>query len=147
MGRSAMYAFYEVFTAFLLSQYYLHLASSFKLLMIPIILWANWELLAPYVAKGIENPFAPMLFISHRVPSSSPEDPRYQKGWLDLVFVAYYIVVWSFFRQAITLHFFQPLARKYGIKKAGKLERFGEQGHAMAYFAVMSCWGFVSSAC
>lgn len=114
------------------------------MLLVPIILWANWELLAPYVAKDLPNPFAPLLFISHPTPSPA-DDPRYRKGWLDLVFVAYYIVVWSFFRQAITIHFFQPIAKWFGIKKSSKLVRFGEQGHAMTYFAVTSCWGLVST--
>ncbi|KAI0081742.1 longevity assurance proteins LAG1 LAC1 [Panus rudis PR-1116 ss-1] len=115
--------------------------SSLKLLLIPIALWANWELLAPYVGRGLPNPFAPLLFISHRVPDSSPDDPRYQKGWLDLVFIAYYIIFWSFVRQIITLHMLRPIAKWFGVKKSAKLDRFGEQGYATIYFAVMACWG------
>ena len=107
------------------------------------MLWCGWELLAPYAAEGVTNPFSPLLFISHRIPSSSDNDPRYQKGWLDLVFIAYYVVAWSFVRQAITLYICRPIARWFGIRKEAKLDRFGEQGYAVLYFAFTSIWGIV----
>ncbi len=116
-------------------------ATSLKLLAIVVLLWATWEVLAP----SLTNPFAPLLFVSHRVPTSSADDPRYQKGYLDLVFVLFYIVVWSFVRQAITVWGFKPLARWYGIHKEGKLDRFGEQGYAVVYFAFTGLWGLVSA--
>ncbi|TFY50933.1 hypothetical protein EVJ58_g10825 [Rhodofomes roseus] len=78
--------------------------SSFKLLLIVVVLYCNWEVVTPYVAPGTPNPFAPLLFISHYIPTSSPDDPRYAKGYLDLVFIAYYIVFWSWVRQVVTLH-------------------------------------------
>ncbi|TCD69653.1 hypothetical protein EIP91_006670 [Steccherinum ochraceum] len=117
-------------------------SSSFKLFMIPIVLWANWEILSPYVAKDLPNPFAPIIFVSHRVPDSPPDDPRYQKGYFDLAFVAYYIIVWSWFRQVVTLNICRPIARSFRIKSEAKLARFGEQGHAMLYFAIMGTWGY-----
>ena len=113
--------------------------------MIPIVLWANWELLAPYVAKDLPNPFTPIIFISHRVPDSPPDDPRYQKGYFDLLFVAYWIIFWSWFRQVLTMDICWPIARRFRIKKEAKLARFGEQGHAMVYFAIMGTWGWVSA--
>lgn len=116
--------------------------SSFKLLMIPVLLYINWELLAPYVAPGFPNPVAPLLFISYRIPDSSPDDPRYAKGYLDLVFLAFHIVFYSFLRQFITIVICHPIARYFGIKKRGKLDRFGEQGYALLYFAVMGAWGY-----
>ncbi|KAF9818300.1 hypothetical protein IEO21_02815 [Rhodonia placenta] len=116
-------------------------ASSFKLLLITVVLWCNWELLAPYVAPGLSNPFAPLLFISHRVPDSPPHDPRYAKGYLDLVFIAFYVVFWSFWRQIVTLHFARPAGQWFGIKKEAKLARFGEQAYAVAYFGIMGAWG------
>jgi very-long-chain ceramide synthase len=118
--------------------------SSFKLLCIPIILYTNWELLAPLIAKDLPNPFAPLLFISHPVPTSPPDDRRYQKGYLDLVFVAYFIVVWSFVRQTITVNIARPFARRFGIRKEGKLDRFGEQLYAVVYFTFFGIWGVVS---
>ncbi|KAI0773441.1 longevity assurance proteins LAG1 LAC1 [Irpex lacteus] len=116
--------------------------SSLKLLVIVVLLWSNWEILTPLVAKDIPNPFAPLLFISHKVPTSSPEDPRYQKGYLDLVFIAFYVVFWSFIRQSITLWFLRPLAKWFGIRRELKLDRFGEQGYAVAYFAFTGLWGW-----
>lgn len=113
-------------------------------MLIPVVLWANWELLAPFVAKDLPNPFRPLLFISHRIPDSSDDDPRYAKGYGDLLFIAYYIIVWSFVRQSLTLYICRPLARWFGIKKEGKLDRFGEQAYAVIYFGVMGSWGMVS---
>ncbi|KAI0702904.1 longevity assurance proteins LAG1 LAC1 [Cytidiella melzeri] len=116
-------------------------ASSLKMLLTVVVLWANWEILAPYVAKGLKNPFEPMLFLSHPIITSSSGEVRYHKGYLDLVFVAFHIIVWSFVRQAITLWICQPLGRWFGIKKEAKLDRFGEQGYAVAYFAFTGFWG------
>lgn len=38
----------------------------------------------------------------------------------------------------------RPIARHYKIKRRSTLDRFGEQGYALVYFAVMGMWGFVS---
>lgn len=111
------------------------------MLLLVVLFWANWEIVTPYVAPSISNPFTPMLFISHRIQDSSEEDPRYQKGYMDLVFIAYYIIFWSFVRQTITLHICRPVARWFGIKKEGKLDRFGEQGYAILYFSFTGLWG------
>lgn len=89
------------------------------------------------------NPFAQFFLLSHRVPSSSADDPRYQKGWSDLVFIAYYVVFWSLIRQAINTKVLLPIARYFGIRKEQKLDRFGEQGYALVYFGVMGAWGYV----
>jgi acyl-CoA-dependent ceramide synthase len=118
-------------------------ASALRLLFIPFILYVNWEVLAPYVAPDLANPFAAFLFISHPVPESSPDDQRYQKGYFDLVFIAYHIIFFSFVRQIITVKVCRPLAKYFGIKKEAKLLRFGEQGYALVYFAVMGYWGLV----
>ncbi|RDX52547.1 longevity assurance proteins LAG1/LAC1 [Lentinus brumalis] len=115
-------------------------SSSLKILLIVGLLWASWEVVAPYVSRDLPNPFAPLFFISHHIPTSSPGDPRYRKGYLDLVFIAYHIVFWSFVRQMILVYLLTPVARHFRVKKA-KLVRFGEQGYAMLYFAAMAVWG------
>ena len=46
------------------------------MLLIPVILWINWNFLAPH----IPNPFAPLLFISYPVADSDPSSPRFAKG-------------------------------------------------------------------
>ncbi|KAI9448029.1 longevity assurance proteins LAG1/LAC1 [Lactarius indigo] len=70
------------------------------------------------------SPFAPLLFVSYQTPSPTNDitDPRYRKGWLDLVFLAYNVVFFSFVRQR-------------------KLARFGEQGYAILYFSFFGAWG------
>jgi very-long-chain ceramide synthase len=121
-------------------------ASSFKMILYPTIFYFNYRFLQVWnlVPPDWYNPFQPLLFISHRLPDSHPDFPRYQKGYLDLLFIAFYVIVWSFVRQLITLHMFHPLARRYGIKKPAKLDRFGEQGYAVLYFSLMSSLGLVS---
>ncbi|KAJ7047274.1 longevity assurance proteins LAG1 LAC1 [Mycena alexandri] len=133
-------------------------AESFKLLLIPIVLYLNWELLtpqlttlleplvpviAPYLPDGrISNPFAPIFLLSHRIPTSDPADPRYSKGWYDLLFIAYNIVFFSCFRQLITVTLFGRVAKYFRIKKEAKVDRFGEQGYALVYFFLTGAWGF-----
>ena len=85
-----------------------------------------------------------MLFISHPLPDSSPDDPRYRKGWLDLVFIGYHIIVFSFIRQFTLFHIVYPIARRLGVRKPAKVERFGEQGYAMLYYGAIGIWGAVS---
>ncbi|KAJ7498822.1 longevity assurance proteins LAG1/LAC1 [Mycena latifolia] len=113
-------------------------AEAFKLLLIPIVLYTNWELLTPYLAPLLE-PLAPAL---GPVPTSDPDDPRYAKGWCDLMFLAYNIVFFSCFRQLITVNLFRPIAKYFGLKKEAKLDRFGEQGYAVVYFLLSGAWGF-----
>lgn len=120
-------------------------SSSFRILLIPVILHLNWVYLVPLLTgSNTPSPFAPLLFISHPTPSPTGDDindPRYRKGWLDLVFILYYIVFWSFIRQTITIHVCGPFARYFGIHKQAKLDRFGEQGYAVLYFAFFGAWG------
>ena len=62
---------------------------------------------------------------------------------MDLVFIASYVVFFSFVRQIFILHVFRAFARWYGIKKS-KFDRFGEQGYAVVYWGTVSVWGYVS---
>jgi very-long-chain ceramide synthase len=140
--------------SFFLVLYYLHYssASALQVLLVPIVLYVNWEFLSPNIwsllhksglfpqyEDGIPNPFAPFFLLSHRVPTSSPDDPRYQKGYLDLLFVAYYVVFWSLMRQIIAVNIAGHFARRVGIRREAKVERFGEQVYAIFY------WGSSSS--
>ncbi|CAE6426849.1 unnamed protein product [Rhizoctonia solani] len=116
--------------------------SSFKLLLIPLALYGNFELVTRYILnQPYSNPFAALLFISHRLPDSDPSDPRYGKGWWDLAFLAYYVIFFSFVRQSVTIHILIPLARRLGIRKETKLDRFAEQGYAVLYFGVFGSLG------
>ncbi|KAG5342530.1 hypothetical protein C0989_000658 [Termitomyces sp. Mn162] len=119
-------------------------SSAAKLLLVPVILYLNWELTAPYLAPGWKNPFGAFFLISGLVPTSSPDDPRYQKTYLDLLFIAYNVIFFSLVRQLIVIKVCTPVARYFGLRKSGKIERFGEQGYALVYFGFFGAWGYVS---
>ncbi|KIO32764.1 hypothetical protein M407DRAFT_241245 [Tulasnella calospora MUT 4182] len=65
----------------------------------------------------------------------------YQKGYGDLAFLAYYVIVFCFIRQGLTLYVLRPLGWKLGVKKEAKLDRFAEQGYAMIYFSTSGALG------
>ena len=85
-----------------------------------------------------------MIFISYPIPGSPPDDVRYAKGWLDLVFIAYHIIVFSFIRQFLLLKVIRPITIRLGVKKEAKVDRFGEQAYAVIYYGTMGVWGIVS---
>ncbi|KAL0566279.1 sphingosine N-acyltransferase lag1, partial [Marasmius crinis-equi] len=130
-----------------------------RVLIVPVVAYLNWELLSPIISTHIQpalarylnltktpeelpNPFSSFFLLSNPVSSSPPEDPRYAKSWGDLVFIAYHIVLLSCVRQVVTVKLCRPIARWFGIRKEGKLDRFGEQGYAVVYFAFMGAWGY-----
>ncbi|KXN86439.1 Sphingosine N-acyltransferase lac1 [Leucoagaricus sp. SymC.cos] len=117
-------------------------ASALKLLILPLALFVNWQLLTPFVSPGVSNPFRNIFLLAGRVPGSSDADPRYQKTYWDLVFISYYVIFWSFVRQSLSSRVFQPLARYWGLRKPAKVDRFCEQGYALVYFAVSGAWGY-----
>ncbi|EDR12888.1 uncharacterized protein LACBIDRAFT_246245 [Laccaria bicolor S238N-H82] len=113
-----------------------------KLLTLPLVLYANWELLAPYLSPGFKNPFAPFFQISGHVDTSDPGDHRYAKSYYDILFLAYHIIFFSGVRQFITINVSRPIAKYFGLKREAKIDRFGEQAYAMVYFAVFGTWGY-----
>jgi hypothetical protein len=119
--------------------------SSLKVALVPLFLFCVWEALGPTLAPTWPNPLAYLLFIAHPAPTSTPDAPRYMKGWGDLAFVAYHVVVWSFVRQSILVRIAMPGARRFGIKRPAKVERFGEQLYALLYFSFFGAWGIVSA--
>ncbi|KAG9005767.1 hypothetical protein FRB94_001333 [Tulasnella sp. JGI-2019a] len=114
-------------------------SSAFTLLCIPIVLWLNWELFTPRVS----NPFKYMLFIQHRV-GESDKGTLYRKGYGDIAFLLYYVVVFSFVRQTVTLYVLRPLALRLGIRKERTVDRFAEQGYAAFYFTVSGSLGLLA---
>ncbi|KAJ2936077.1 hypothetical protein H1R20_g1016, partial [Candolleomyces eurysporus] len=113
-----------------------------KLLVTPVVLYLNWKLVAPYVAPGLPNPFAPIFLLSGYLPTSKPEQPRYAKSYYDLIFLAYYIVFFSFIREYLAIKVSRPFARYLGLRKEGKIDRFAEQFYAVVYFAFFGAWGY-----
>ncbi|KAJ6449693.1 longevity assurance proteins LAG1/LAC1 [Mycena vitilis] len=109
---------------------------------------------AAWVERGwVVNPFTPFFLLSHASApparaSASPLLPahfattqHYVKGPLDLLVIAYSVVGFSLLRLVLSNWAFPALAGRYGIRKPGKVLRFGEQGYAVCYFAVVGVWG------
>lgn len=101
--------------------------------------WAAWRVLLPVTWRDL-NPFSPFVTVQHRVVPQpdfvnnvDDDDARYQKGWLDLLFLVYWIVVFSFARQVLTLGPIRSLGRRFKLK-GRKLERFQEQVRATTSF-------------
>ncbi|KAJ7065021.1 longevity assurance proteins LAG1/LAC1 [Mycena amicta] len=103
-----------------------------KLLVLPLISAGFWRL-----ASSNTNPFNSFFLISNKLEY---DDARYAKSWLDLLFVAYYVVFFSWFRQ-IVVSVGQRAAGYFGIRRKGKVVRFGEQTYAFVYYSLASLWG------
>ena len=106
-------------------------------------MYANWELLSPYLEPELPNPFAPIFLISGYIPDSKLDDPRYQKTFWDLAFLAYYVIFFSFIRETISIYVSKPAAKYFGLKRPSKIDRFGEQIYALFYFMIFGAWGYV----
>ncbi|WRT68271.1 uncharacterized protein IL334_005247 [Kwoniella shivajii] len=114
-------------------------SSSLIIFSIPIILYFNHNLLVQYglLKPNTTNPFKYLLFPQGKVPGGG-----YTKSWYDFVFVANYVVFWSFVRQFVTIHILRPMAIALGIK-GGKIMRFLEQGYAVFYFSILGTLGII----
>lgn len=112
-------------------------SSSFKLLIGPLVLAALWAVVLP----DHDNPWARLVWVSNRIPDTPEGFVAYAKSYWDLAFIAYYIIVWSFVRQSLTIYLLKPIARHYGIRKPAKLDRFAEQGYAVIYFTALGSLG------
>jgi hypothetical protein len=96
-----------------------------------------------YLASSIffptsANPARPFLLLSHQIPSLPS---HYAKGPLDVLFCAFYTVFFFFIRQLSTRHLFPPLARRLGINKSVKIDRFVEQAYAVLTWGPLTVWG------
>ncbi|KAJ7814561.1 hypothetical protein B0H13DRAFT_2140153 [Mycena leptocephala] len=100
------------------------------------------------LSLSIGNPFTPFFLLSHPISprSASPQwwcalswlirhsstskarRPRAARVQRCLV---------SFLRLVLSHSLFPALARRWGIRKAGKVARFGEQGYAVMHFLVV----------
>lgn len=105
---------------------------SFLIIAGIISCWCAWEI-ATKPADGAPrpgNPFDPFLFVSYDLPHRA-DDPegfvRCRKGWLDLVYLPFFIILFSFIRQGLTQWIVEPFGKYIGISKGRKMERFMEQ--------------------
>ncbi|KAL8278089.1 hypothetical protein RQP46_009549 [Phenoliferia psychrophenolica] len=115
-------------------------SQSFAILASVISFYTAWELLLP----GNPNPARPFLFVSYELPHKLGDQDgfvRCQKGLMDLLFLPFYIVAFSFLRQAVTQFVVRPVGTLIGIGDGRKMERFMEQGYAIVYFSASSAAG------
>lgn len=123
---------------------------SFSLIAVTVISWAIIEYSS--ILPLARNPLSALLFISYPLTptvdelASSNPGPRYGKGPLDLCFLVFYIIVFSFLRQSLTEFIIKPFARSLGIRSESKLTRFMEQAYAVVYFSASGAYGVVSRA-
>ncbi|KAH7084065.1 longevity assurance proteins LAG1/LAC1 [Auriculariales sp. MPI-PUGE-AT-0066] len=114
--------------------------SSFKLTLVPAVLYVAWEFMARIIESPIQNPFARLLFIGHPVRGADGS-LSYSKGYDDIWFLAYWVICFSSIRLFLIVYVCHPIARRYGIKSDGKLFRFGEQGYSSSYCTFMGSVG------
>jgi len=106
--------------------------TSLQLISMVLAAWAGLELTLP---AGSGNPLSPLLLISYPLERRAGEDEqRFGKGTKDLAFLLFYIVVFSFLRQAITEYLIRPLAHRLGLKSETKTQRFMEQAYGIIYW-------------
>ncbi|KAL7413102.1 TLC domain-containing protein [Mrakia frigida] len=79
----------------------------------------------------------PFLFLSYPVKG---RPGFYTKGYKDLAFLSYYFVCWWFLRDACS-RIFPILARKLGISKQNKIDRFTEQAYTAVYSSLSTVAG------
>lgn len=107
---------------------------------------ASYRLYGPAPTYSADNAFLNALRhffqgIHHTLFPNEPRFLRFGKGWLDLCFIAYFIVIFSFLRQILTVHCFKPLAKRWGIRSEQKQTRFAEQGYALFYWGIAGILG------
>ncbi len=108
--------------------------------------WLNPLLLVSSVVMAYaidpeqENPVYGLLFVSYPIKSTSPQ--LYGKGPIDILFVLFYVVVFTLSREFVMTKLLEPIGRSYGLRTA-KLQRFMEQGYSCVYFSFVGCLGVV----
>jgi acyl-CoA-dependent ceramide synthase len=101
------------------------------------------QLYLPLSLQGVGNPFASFFLLSHPTPASehlsaavvrpklAETTQLYLKGPGDLALLVYSVVLFSLLQLVLSHTLFPMLAQKWGVRKAGKAGRFGEQGYAV----------------
>jgi acyl-CoA-dependent ceramide synthase len=108
--------------------------------MLVVSAYISWNVLLPQTT----NPLAPFVRISYPLPRTLGESAQhYDKGSLDICFLAFYVVAFSFTRQSITEYIVKPFGRYHGIRSETKTARLMEQGYTFIYFLVFGSLGLV----
>ncbi|SGY40242.1 BQ5605_C003g02340 [Microbotryum silenes-dioicae] len=86
----------------------------------------------PAPSYHLRNPFSRFLYLSFRLPDSD----LYYKGRDDAYFIAWWVLVFWFLREALMRWVLAPFARRRGIKEERNVVRFAEQGWSVFYYVI-----------
>ncbi|KAJ7821835.1 hypothetical protein B0H13DRAFT_2377045 [Mycena leptocephala] len=111
-------------------------ASALRVLLLRLLLALSMHFLLPLL-----RPYLPLSLQRLSPAVVHPELVKTTQLCLkapgDLALLAYSVVLFSFLRLMLSHTLFTMLVQRWGIRKAGKLARFGEQGCAVVYFAAV----------
>ncbi|CAG8554873.1 1466_t:CDS:2 [Funneliformis caledonium] len=87
------------------------------------------------------NPFSKFLFISYPVQQSPSDEILYVKGYWDIAYIFFWILVFTFIREFTMQYLLKPFALWAGVKTKRKLTRFMEQGYIFIYCSITTSVG------
>ncbi|GAA5894518.1 hypothetical protein JCM5296_005118 [Sporobolomyces johnsonii] len=93
--------------------------------------------LTPSPSYHLRSVFSRFLFLSFREPGTG----LYLKGRDDAYFIAWWVVAFSFLREALMRWMFGPFARRCGIKERRSVVRFAEQSWSLCYYLIFFALG------
>jgi very-long-chain ceramide synthase len=91
-----------------------------------------------------QNPFSKFLFLSYPVQKSPSDEILYGKGYWDIAYIFFWVLVLTFVREFTMQYLLKPFGLYAGIKKNKKLTRFMEQGYIFIYCSISTSVGAVS---
>lgn len=99
-------------------------------------LYAGLEFFAPH-----QNFMRPFFELSYKTIDPTTGEAMYGKGKKDFLFVAMFIVFFTFFREFCMQILLRPLAIKLGIARQSKISRFMEQTYSIVYYSMSGPFG------
>ncbi|RIA93708.1 TLC domain-containing protein [Glomus cerebriforme] len=87
-----------------------------------------------------QNPFSKFLFLSYPVQKNPSDEVLYGKGYWDIAYIVFWILVLTFVREFTMQHLLKPFAIYAGIK-AKSSTRFMEQGYIFIYCLISTSVG------
>ncbi|PRP88849.1 glycylpeptide N-tetradecanoyltransferase 2 [Planoprotostelium fungivorum] len=91
-----------------------------------------------------DNLFRPFIRLSHEAGLNVKGDMLYDKGWKDALFVAYYVMIFTWLRDIVMKRILRPMGiRLSGIIHENKIQRYEEQGYAVLYYTASTVFGLI----
>jgi acyl-CoA-dependent ceramide synthase len=91
-----------------------------------------------------QNPFSRFLFLSYPVQKSPSDEILYGKGYWDIAYIVFWVLVLTFVREFTMQYLLKPLGQYAGIRTKNRLTRFMEQGYILIYCLISTSVGAVS---